>query len=137
MSANDTAKARDVSYDVLVSAHQPENVSLRGYVIGFIASIILTLSAYLLTRHGGMSKGVLVVLLSGLAFSQFIVQLIYFLHIGKEFAPRLKLMMLAFMLTVVIILVGGSLWIMNNLSHRMNMPSVQQMTNYMKSQDNL
>jgi len=109
----------DQSIDVLVSAHQPEEASLRGYIIGFVGSLILTLTAYLLVRFDQLNQPVMVGILAVLAFSQFILQLVYFLHIGKEFSPRLKLIVLLFMISIVFILVGGSLWIMHNLDGRM------------------
>jgi len=40
------------------------------------------------------------------------------------------------MLGVVLIIVGGSIWIMNDLNYRM-MDSPQQMQKYLKSQDAL
>ena len=39
-----------------------------------------------------------------------------------------------FMLGIVLIIVGGSVWIMNNLNYRM---TPQQMEQYLKSQDSL
>ncbi len=121
--------------DVMVSAHQPEEATLRKYVIGFVASLIMTFSAYLLTRYASLSTTVLVLVLAVLALSQFVLQLIYFLHVGKEFSPRLKLLVTIFMVTIVFILVAGSIWIMNNLSGRMMTKS--NMVKYMNSQDGL
>lgn len=123
------------SVDILVSQHQPETVTLKGYLIGFASSIVLTMLAYLLVRYGSLNKSVLVVVLSLLALTQFSVQLIYFLHVGREFSPRLKLMVMLFMFLIVIILVGGSIWIMNNLNGRMMNP--KRMVQYMNNQDNL
>jgi cytochrome o ubiquinol oxidase subunit IV len=65
---------------------------------------------------------------------QFIVQMFLFLHVGEERGPRLKLLAACLMLGVVLILVFGSLWVMNNLNYRM---TPQQITQYMQSQDNL
>ncbi len=124
------------TYDVLVSRHNPESASLRGYIIGFLGSIALTLIAYLLTYYHAAGRDVLFGLLAALALTQFAVQLIYFLHVGKEFSPRLKLIVMSCMIIVVCILVGGSLWIMSNLNGRV-MPSTKQMTRYMNDQDNL
>ena len=122
--------------EVLVSEHQPDDARFKHYVIGFIGSLVLTLCAYLLTYYHVAGRNLLFFLLAGLALTQFTVQLFFFLHVGKEFSPKYKLMMTGFMLLVVIILVGGSLWMMFNLNSRV-MPSTKQMERYMNSQSNL
>ena len=121
--------------DVLVSRNEPERATLKKYIIGFSSSLVITLCAYLLTRADMFSKPVMVGLLAALALTQFIIQLIYFLHVGKEFSPRLKQLVMFFMIIVVFILVGGSIWIMNSLNSRMMNP--KQMIQYMNNQDNL
>ncbi|MGH7233987.1 MAG: cytochrome o ubiquinol oxidase subunit IV [Candidatus Saccharimonadales bacterium] len=123
------------SSDTLIAEHEHPAL-LKHYVIGFVASLILTLSAYLITVNHAGNKWLLFMILAALAFAQFIVQLFYFLHVGREFPPRLKLLLTCFMVLVVTILVGGSLWIMFNLNNRV-MPSTTQMERYMNSQDNL
>jgi cytochrome o ubiquinol oxidase operon protein cyoD len=108
-----------------------ERGTLRSYTIGFGLSIILTLAAYFaVVKHAFSGKALLVVLL-GLAVVQFMVQLFFFLHIGRETKPRWKLLMLFLMITFVLILVIGSLWIMYNLNYRM---TPQQMDQYMRNQ---
>ncbi len=127
--------SRNEAVDVMVSMHQPEEATLKKYVIGFIGSLVLTFSAYLLTQYGAMNKPVMVIILAVLALSQFVLQLVYFLHVGKEFSPRLKLLVTIFMVMIVFILVAGSIWIMNNLNGRMMTHS--NMVKYMNSQDGL
>ena len=122
--------------DVLVSPQAQHPALFKHYVIGFVGSLVLTLSAYFLTVHHVGNRNLLFAILAVLAFSQFILQLFYFLHVGREFPPKFKLMLTAFMILVVTILVGGSLWIMFSLNGRV-MPSQQQMVKYMNSQDNL
>ena len=117
-----------------VSQHPQHPLSLQRYVFGFASCVGLTLMAYLLVTYSGASKGVIVGLIAALAVAQFLVQMVLFLHIGEEPRPRWKLLVLGFMLGVVLILVGGSIWIMNNLSYRM---TPQQQEKYLKSQDSL
>jgi cytochrome o ubiquinol oxidase operon protein cyoD len=119
-----------------VSEHNAHPLSLTKYIVGFLSSITLTLAAYLLVTHGGTSKPLLVGILATLAVVQFIVQMVLFLHVGDERRPRWKLMIMFLMLGVVLILVGGSIWIMNNLNYHM-MDSPQQVQKYLKSQDDL
>ena len=126
----------ETRFEPLVSQHEPDTATLKNYVIGFISSIALTLAAYFLTYYHAAGRGMLFFLLGLLALTQFVVQLIYFLHVGKEFSPKYKLMVTGFMILVVVIVVGGSLWIMFNLNRRV-MPNVKQMQQYMNQQDNL
>jgi len=53
-----------------------------------------------------------------LAVIQMFVQLIFFLHLGKENKPRWNTLIFAFMLLVLLIVVLGTLWIMHSLDTR-------------------
>jgi cytochrome o ubiquinol oxidase operon protein cyoD len=118
----------------VVSEHGEPQLSYGRYVAGFLGSVVLTLCAYLLATHLSVNKNVLAVLLALLAVSQFVLQMFLFLHIGDERGPRLRMAAAGLMLMVVLILVFGSIWIMNNLNYRM---TPQQMNQYMQSQDTL
>jgi cytochrome o ubiquinol oxidase operon protein cyoD len=48
-----------------------------------------------------------------------LVQLIFFLHLGRGSNVRWNILVLSFASLVVIIIVTGSLWIMNNLDYHM------------------
>lgn len=102
-------------------------LSLRSYVTGFVLSLLLTAAAYVsVTQHiwSGLS---LIAVIIGLAVAQVLVQLFFFLHLGRETKPRWKLGVFLLMLLVLGIIVIGSLWIMKNLDYHMNS---QDMTNY-------
>jgi cytochrome o ubiquinol oxidase operon protein cyoD len=60
--------------------------------------------------------------------------MVFFLHVGSERKPRWKIGVMVLMLCFVLILVVGSIWIMNNLNYRMTQRQVQQ---YLNSQDSL
>lgn len=108
-----------------------ERGTSRSYATGFALSIILTLLAYVGTvKHVLRGKSLMVALLA-LAVVQFVVQLFFFLHIGRETKPRWKLLMLFLMIIFVLIVVLGSIWIMYNLNYRM---SPEQINQYMKNQ---
>jgi len=111
-----------------------DHATLRSYISGYVLSIGLTLAAYLVVTHHTASYRWLVAGISGLAIVQFVVQMTFFLHLRAETKPRWKLFVLLFMTLVVLILVFGTLWIMNNLNYRM---TPQQINNYMQNQDNL
>ncbi len=124
------------------TATADSHTSLSGYISGFVLSIVLTLTAYTLvqthTNHGAFSRTFVLLMVAGLAIMQLLVQLMFFLHVGREAKPRWNLMMLLFASLVAFILVGGSLWIMHNLNYNMNMRmSPTQMNEYMNKQNGL
>lgn len=117
-----------------VSEHNDMPLTYGRYLAGFAGSAFLTVCAYWIATHGKVGVGKLEIFLAILAVVQFGVQMLLFLHVGEEQKPRLRLLAACFMLGVVLILVGGSLWVMNNLNTRM---TPQQMQQYMQSQDSL
>ncbi len=101
----------------VVARHDTTHGSVRSYTIGFVLSLVLTLTAYLLVVNDVFSSWTLVGVLATLAITQLVVQLIYFLHLGRESRPRWNLTVMSFAVMVVVILVFGSLWIMKNLQY--------------------
>lgn len=110
-------------------SHRSPAGSTKSYVIGFGLSILLTMLAFIpVYRHvhsnhqSFSSQESLVAFIIALAVIQLFVQLFFFLHLGKESRPRWNLILLLFALMVVVIVVVGSLWIMNNLNYHMHSP---------------
>lgn len=118
-----------------------QQASAAAYVTGFILSIVLTLGAYipvyLHVHHGHKTipHAVILPVVMSLAVVQLLVQLVFFLHMGKEGKPRWNLMALLFMLLVIVIVVFGSLWIMNNLDYHMMTPT--EINTYMHDHEGL
>ena len=111
----------------------PETIAelRKAYTGGFILSLALTALAYALVRQHAYSRDVVLALIVGLALVQFGVQLVCFLHLGRS---RWKSFAFWMMVLVVLILVFGSLWIMQNLNTHM---TPEQMNQYMQRQDSL
>lgn len=101
------------------------------YIIGFVLSLMLTITAYLVVTTNAITGTALLLLLGGLALVQMIVQLIYFLHLDEEIAPRYRLLSFVFMAGVLVILVVGSIWIMQNLDYNMMNMSPSEKDSYM------
>lgn len=118
---------------VVVAHHDVAHGTLRTYVSGFVLSISLTLAAYFMVVHHVLSTWTLAIVIAVLALIQFMVQLVFFLHLGQDAKPRFKLGVFLFMLLVVLIVVGGSLWIMHNLNYRM-MLTPKEINDYMNAQ---
>ncbi|OGE73783.1 MAG: cytochrome o ubiquinol oxidase subunit IV [Candidatus Doudnabacteria bacterium RIFCSPLOWO2_02_FULL_42_9] len=96
----------------------------KSYLLGFILSILLTVAAYLLVVNNMLSQGVLIIVILALAVIQLWVQLIMFLHLGQETGPRWKLISWISTASVLLIVVIGSIVIMNNLNY--HVPSDQE-----------
>jgi cytochrome o ubiquinol oxidase operon protein cyoD len=91
---------------------------LKVNVIGFLLCILLTLLAYLVVDQHLLTGRVLAFTIVGLGLLQAFVQLFFFLHLGQEPRPRWNLHFFLMMASVLLILVFGSLWIMDNLNYR-------------------
>ncbi len=92
-------------------------MTLRNYIKGFVISIALTLCAFALVMNagGGISSQTMLLLLVSLAVAQLFVQLYYFLHLGAEKKPRWHLITFLFAAFIVLVIVGGTIWIMYHL----------------------
>lgn len=95
----------------------------KTYIIGFILSIVLTLGSYYLVTfhlasgHTLPSDQIMTFLLPGLAIIQAMVQLLFFLHLRGRSGWDLAVFLST--VSVILILVVGSLWIMGNLNYNM------------------
>lgn len=105
------------------------------YIKGYVLSLYCTLVAYLLVEHRSLGKTGLIAAVSLLALIQFFVQARYFLHLSARDASRSKRMVFYFMLGVVIIVVAGSIWIMQNLNYHMRTPA--EMRTYLRTEEGL
>ncbi len=91
--------------------------TLASYILGFIYSLELTFAAYFLVSKHLIFGNALIAAIITLAIVQLFVQLIFFLHLERGSNYRWNLTVLAFAALVVLILVLGSLWIMNSLNY--------------------
>lgn len=99
--------------------------SLKAYMIGFFSCLLLTLASFFLVYAQFFSPHILFYTLIGLAIVQAIVQLLFFLHVGQEAKPRWETISFCFMTMCLLIIVIGSLWVMNDLNKRV-MPPMNQ-----------
>lgn len=83
------------------------------HIIGFIASIVLTLVAlWLVVNHVMPVNGLMTVILV-LAAAQIAVQLFFFMHVTESPGPKYHVMTLTLGLIFVITVVAGSIWVMS------------------------
>lgn len=103
--------------------------TLKGYTIGFVLSVILTVIPFWLVMgkvFESSSTTALVIL--GFAAVQIVVHMIYFLHMNTKVEGGWSMLALIFTLVLVVITLAGSLWVMYHLNHNM-MPSLHDMKN--------
>ena len=108
--------------------------TLKSYLTGFITSVALTLAAYFVVVNHVVSGSILIFVILGLAMVQLVVQLIFFLHINQGADRRWNLVVLLSTVSIILILVIGSVWIMNHLNYNM---SPKDINNYMDSHDGI
>jgi cytochrome o ubiquinol oxidase operon protein cyoD len=107
----------------------------KTYVISYVVSVILTLISFTLVAQGALPVVVIVGLIVGLAVIQLVIQLVFFLHIGSGHGARWKVMTFFFAVLTAGILVGGSIWIMNNLNYNMLRYTPSQQETYVKDNE--
>lgn len=99
--------------------------SESNYTRGLVYSLILVMVSFGLTKlyaghnESGFPWLVIVSLLTASAFVQLFVQLRYFLHVGEGSSTRWKKAFFALMALFFVVVVVGSLWIMQNLDYNM------------------
>jgi cytochrome o ubiquinol oxidase operon protein cyoD len=108
-----------------------KTATLKTYSIGLVASVGLTLGAYALVVNKMLTGQALVLTILAMAVVQLVVQMIYFL--GAESANRWNFGTFMLTLGTVIIVLGGSIWIMNHLNYAM-MSDAPAMEKYIKGQ---
>jgi cytochrome o ubiquinol oxidase operon protein cyoD len=114
--------------------------TLKSYIIGFVLSVVLTLTAagliwiHLSSGHRTFTHPFLIGAILVLAVIQLVVQLIFFMHLADETGPRWKLGIFISTIGIILIVVVGSIWIMDHLNYNM-MASPSEMNAYIQSQD--
>ena len=103
-------------------------IRVTGYVTGLGLAILLTATSFFVAGTNLVWQPSIPVALVVLAIAQMGVHLVFFLHITTGPDNANNVLALAFGVLIVVLLMGGSLWIMANLNHNMmNMPMDQIM----------
>jgi cytochrome o ubiquinol oxidase operon protein cyoD len=105
-----------------------DSIALRvvGYLTGLGLAILLTATSFFVAGTDLVWQPSIPVALVVLAIAQMGVHLVFFLHITTGADNTNNVLALAFGVLIVILVMGGSLWIMANLNHNM-MPMDQIM----------
>lgn len=95
------------------------HLSRRGYLIGFLLSVVLTAVPFWLVMTGALDSQITAVLIIGFAVVQILVHTVSFLHVNTRSEGGWTLMAYAFTAVLVLIVIAGSLWIMFHLNSNM------------------
>jgi len=96
------------------------------YAIGLLLAVILTATSFWAANTSLLWAPGVALGLAVLAIAQIGVHLVFFLHITTGSDNTNNVLALAFGMLIVILVIGGSLWIMTNLNTNM-MPSAELM----------
>jgi cytochrome o ubiquinol oxidase subunit IV len=93
--------------------------TLPAYLAGFIFSVVLTITAFALVIYHVLPPTALICVVIILATVQILVHLTCFLHLNTGSESRWNLTVLLFTAFVLVLLIGGSLWIMTAANQNM------------------
>lgn len=94
--------------------------TFKSYFIGFILSIILTVTPFYIIEYNIVSdKNTLLLTTIFCAVIQIYTHLILFLHLNDISNQIWQLISLVFTIFIIFILILGSIWIMTHLHHNL------------------
>ena len=101
------------------------HATVKGYLIGFLLSLILTAIPFFLVMTKSISSSAAMgIVLLGFAAVQIVV---HFLHMNSKVEGGWSMLSLIFTIAVVVIMLAGSIWVMFHLNS--NMMPVHDMRN--------
>ncbi|MGU3539392.1 cytochrome o ubiquinol oxidase subunit IV [Methylobacterium sp. A54F] len=106
--------------------------TFRSYMTGFVLSVILTAIPFWLVMADVLGDArITSLVIMGFAVVQIFVHMIYFLHMNTKSEGGWTFLALIFTLTLVVITLIGSLWVMYHLNANMMPMSPADMKHHM------
>lgn len=125
MSANHDTAVHD-THDAHADGHG--HASLKGYLTGFVLSVILTAIPFWLVMTGAIeNKQAAAIVVMVFAVVQIVVHMVYFLHMNSSSEGGWSMLAMMFTIILVVIVLTGSLWVMYHLNTNM-MPGLHDMS---------
>ena len=94
--------------------------TFRGYMTGFVLSVILTAIPFWLVMGNVLDDTLRTsIVIMALAAVQIVVHMIYFLHMNTKSEGGWTFIALAFTLTLVVVTLAGSIWVMFHMDQNM------------------
>lgn len=105
------------------------HATVRGYVIGFLLSVVLTAIPFWLVMAKVLPPQATGFIIVGFAAVQMVVHMVYFLHLNAKVEGGWSLLALVFTIALVVIVLAGSLWVMYHMNTNMMPVDAHQMRN--------
>lgn len=115
--------------------HKHAQVRYKSYIVGFVLSILTTLLAFFFVVNQVWPKETLIYVVLFIAAVQLVVQMVFFLHLGR--GNKWKTITFWATMVVLLIIVVGTIWIMNNLNYNMMQMSPEEMYRYMSENEGI
>jgi cytochrome o ubiquinol oxidase operon protein cyoD len=93
--------------------------SMKGYLIGFGLSVVLTAIPFWLVMTGVFAPQTTGGIIMAFAVAQIVVHMVFFLHMNARSEGGWTILALIFTLILVVIALTGSLWVMYHLNANM------------------
>lgn len=93
--------------------------TISSYAVGFLLSLVFTIIPYYIVVNKTASSSTLLAMILGFGVVQMLVQVVFFLHLGRGPKPLYNLVFFGFTIVTILVVVGGSIFIMNNLHYNM------------------
>lgn len=91
------------------------HVTVRGYLIGFVLAVVLTLASFWSVSSGAFKGESALVALAVLAAIQMIVHVVFFLHVNASKGQRWHAMSFAYTIAMSLVIIVGTVWVMHNV----------------------
>jgi cytochrome o ubiquinol oxidase operon protein cyoD len=108
-----------------VEEHEP-TASYLSYTVGLALAILATVGSFLVSESNLLWPPGILVGLIVLALAQIGIHLVFFLHMGSGPDSTNNILALAFGVLIVLLIIAGSVWIIDNLNSNNMMPAPMQ-----------
>jgi len=124
---NDATELHDHDH---VEGHGAMHFSLRGYVTGFLLSVVLTaIPFWLVMAQVVPSSTTTALVVLGFAVVQILVHMVFFLHLDAKSEGGWNMLSTIFTVVIVAIMLAGSLWVMHHMNANMMPMSPHEVRN--------
>jgi cytochrome o ubiquinol oxidase subunit IV len=93
--------------------------SYLSYTVGLVLALLATVASFVVAQTNLLWAPGVLVGLAVLAFAQIGIHLVFFLHIGSGPDHTNNILALAFGVFIVVLVIAGSVWIIDNLNSNM------------------
>jgi cytochrome o ubiquinol oxidase operon protein cyoD len=109
----------DVGPGFMDAADHSVHEGVQRYFLGFVLAALLTVASFYVLHTDLIWGPGIIVMLGVLAVAQIGVHLVFFLHLTTAPDNTNNVLALAFGILIVVLIIGGSIWIMHHLNERL------------------